>query len=115
MGVEESARRLIEAEGWSIKSGPFLNAGMLRHGIHLLSIKSIMNKTELESRGIKWDKSSPPGAQRTVRFLCNVTLNGEVTEVQHITSSQRKQLGRMCRRSKRKIRNVAESGRMVAE
>jgi hypothetical protein len=110
MTIEESAKRLLLADGWSLAGGPFLNAGLLQHGLHVVSIKSVMSKPELEARGIKWDKSNPPGSQRTVRFLCNVTLDGETTEIRHITSSQRKRLGKMCRRSKRKTKNVAESG-----
>jgi len=104
MTAEEQARELIEADGWNVVEGPFLNSVLVESGIYAVSIKSVLSKADLERRKIKWDKGCPPGSQRTVRFLCNVTLDGEVTAVNHITSSQRKRLGKMTKTPRRRAR-----------
>ena len=100
MTVEEQAKVFIEAEGWHVAEGPFLNSVLLQHGLHVVTIKSVLSKSDLEARKIKWDKKCPPGTQRNVRFLCTVTLAGEVTDINHITSAQRKQLGRLANNHK---------------
>lgn len=102
--ITEAAKVLIEADGWNVVEGPFLNSVLVESGIYAVSIKSVLSKADLERRGIKWDKGCPPGSQRTVRFLCNVTLDGEVTAVNHITSSQRKRLGKMTKTPRRRAR-----------
>jgi hypothetical protein len=102
--ITEAAKALIEADGWNVVEGPFLNSVLAESGIYAVSIKSVLSKADLERREIKWDKGCLPGSQRTVRFLCNVTLDGEVTAVNHITSSQRKRLGKMMKTPRRRAR-----------
>jgi len=99
--IENQARELILAQGWRIKSGPYLNSSLQRHGIYVVSMKSVLSKEALASRGMRWDPKSPPNQQRTVRFMCDVTLEGQVEAVTHITSSQRKRLGRLLKTRRR--------------
>jgi hypothetical protein len=105
---------LIKGDGWNIADGPHLNSVLLGEGIFVVSIKSVMGKKELEARKIAWDKSSLPGSKRTVRFLLDVSAEGQVTAAHHITSSQRKRLGRIiktpARVRRRKQRKAREEG-----
>ena len=98
---EQDAARLIREAGWKIALGPFYNTNRASKGEHVWSIKAVLSKQELTARGIKATKASPPGSQRTVRFL-GVVVDGILVSVEHLTSSGRKKLARGGPRRKRR-------------
>jgi hypothetical protein len=89
--LEKEVAEVIKKQGWKILKGPFYNSNLALKGVHVWTIKSVLSKKELDSRGIKHDKSCPPGSVRTVRFI-GVIEDGEMKTVRHITSSERKKL-----------------------
>ena len=91
--LESEVAEAIKKQGWNILKGPFYNPNLALKGIHLWTIKSVLSKQDLERRGIKHDKSCPPGSPRTVRFM-GVIEEGEMKTLRHITSSERKRLSR---------------------
>lgn len=112
MHDEALVKQLIEADGWKIQSGPFYNANLAaKKGKHVWSIKTVLSKQELERRGIKADKNAPPGSKRTVRFLGLFDDEGALVGVRHITTSERKRLGRGRKRGRTRAR---ESGGVSA-
>ena len=91
----EQVKQWIEADGWRVQSGPFYNTNLAaKKGNHVWSIKTVLSKHDLDRRGIKVDKNAPPGSKRTVRFLGVFNDAGDIVGVRHITTSERKRLGR---------------------
>lgn len=89
MNITEQAKKLIEAQGFRITRGPFLNPNKVVHGIFMVSVKSPLRSEQLKSLGIKLSKDEVPGRPRTVRFLLDV--EGDVVKAaKHISASDRK-------------------------
>ena len=103
----EQVKQWIEADGWKIQSGPFYNTNLAaKKGRHVWAIKTVLSKHDLDLRGIKVDKNAPPGSKRTVRFLGVLDDEGNLVGVRHITTSERKRLGRGRKRGRGKGRGT---------